>query len=65
MSSPTASAAGLLCPLVLNELMNHVADDVPTATQQNGSAANPQHRDNNRRHMSLLVATIRQIQRRE
>ena len=34
--------------------MNHVADDVPTAPEQKGGAANPQYRDENRRHVSLL-----------
>jgi hypothetical protein len=34
--------------------MNHVADDVPTTPEQNGGAADPQHWNENRRHVSLL-----------
>jgi len=35
-------------------LMNHVADDVPATAKQNGRAADPEHRNNDRRHISLL-----------
>ena len=31
-----------------------MSDDVPTAPEQNGRAADPKHWNNNRRHMSLL-----------
>ena len=31
--------------LWFSELMNHVADDVPSATEQNGCASNPKHRN--------------------
>ena len=43
-------------------LVDHVADDVPTAPEQNGRAADPKHRNDNRRHMSLLclVQTAKQ-----
>jgi hypothetical protein len=34
--------------------MNHMADYVPTATEQNGRAPNPKHRNKNCRHISLL-----------
>jgi hypothetical protein len=37
-----------------DQLVNDVADDVPTASEQNGSAANPQHRDQNW-HVSFLL----------
>jgi len=31
-----------------------MADDVPSAPEQNGRASDPQHRNDNSRHMSLL-----------
>ena len=34
--------------------MDHVADDVPSATQQKNCTAYPQDRDQNNRHFSLL-----------
>ena len=44
--------------LWFSELMNHVADDVPSATEQNGCASNPKHRNDDCRHMSLLSSCV-------